>query len=78
MATQLEFDFSDEEPTRPRQSFEFVGTTSVACSFDPAEFRGLTVSQITEEVKTVLSSIKPDVSFFEDDVVLAANELAAR
>lgn len=74
---QLEL-FSDEEPTRPRAHREFVGTTSVSTSFDPAEFRGMSVTQITDEILTVLRSIKPDVDFFEEDLVLTANELATR
>lgn len=72
---QLEFDFSDEEKTRPRMHLEFVGTTSVAVSLDPAEFVGMTVPAITDEIKSVLSGIAPNVDFFEDDLVLAADEL---
>jgi hypothetical protein len=67
---QLEFDLSDGTPTR--QLHTFVGTTSKTISLDPAEYRGMSVPAITEEIKNVLRSIAPDVSFYEQDVVEAA------
>lgn len=55
--------------------FEFVGTTSAPLSLDPTEFEGLSVPQVTDEIKKLLAGIAPGVSFFEDDVVLAAEQL---
>jgi len=60
-----------------RKSFQFVGTTCTELSLDPAEFVGMTVPAITGEILEVLQSLAPGVSFFTDDVVEAANELAA-
>jgi hypothetical protein len=57
-----------------RIDFEFVGTTSASLSLDPTEFVG-SAKTITAEIKRLLSEIKPDVSFFEDDVELAAEQL---
>lgn len=59
-----------------RIDFEFVGTTSQPLSLDPAEFVNKTIPQITEEVMKTLREIAPGVSFFHDDVVLAAETLA--
>lgn len=59
-----------------RIPFEFVGTTSKKLTLDPAEFRDQSVPQITLEVQRVLREIAPDVSFFTDDIVLAAEQLA--
>lgn len=58
-----------------RLNFTFVGTTCQDVSLDPGEFAGQSVPQITDEIKRVLAEIRPDVSFFEDDVVLAAEQL---
>lgn len=58
-----------------RIDFEFVGTTSAPLSLEPAEFAGKTVPQVTDEIMKLLREIKPDVSFFEDDLVLAADAL---
>lgn len=54
----------------------FVGTTSASVDLDPEEYRGLPVPRITQEIKAVMSSIKPDVDFYEEDMVLAAHEIA--
>lgn len=72
---QLEL-FPDEQPTR--EVLTFVGTTSKTISLDPAEFVGMPLPAITEEIKSVLRGIAPDVDFFEQDVVEAANTLAAK
>lgn len=78
MNEQLSFDFGDEQPTQPRIPLSFVGTTSKSITLDPAEFRGMGVPAITEEIKSVLRGIAPDVDFFEDDLVEAAHAIAAR
>lgn len=59
-----------------RIPFEFVGTSCTALALDPDEFAGLTVPRITEEVLKMLREIAPQVNFFHDDVVLAAEQLA--
>ena len=59
-----------------RIDFQFVGTTSKPLSLDPTEFKGLPVMRITEEILLTLSEIAPDVTFFHDDVVLAAEQIA--
>jgi hypothetical protein len=59
-----------------RIDFEFVGTTCKALSLDPTEFKGQTIPQIAGEVMKVLSEMAPDVNFFVDDVVLAAEQIA--
>lgn len=59
-----------------RIDFEFVGTTSKPISLDPEEFAGKAIPDITEEILLTLSEIAPDVTFFHDDVVLAAETLA--
>lgn len=59
-----------------RIDFTFVGQTNRPLSLDPAEFTGMTVPTITAEIKRTLRDIAPDVSFFEDDIVLAADVLA--
>lgn len=59
-----------------RISCEFVGTMSQGLSFDPVEFRGMAVSQITDEIMRMLSSIHPGVNFFLDDIVVAADQVA--
>jgi len=76
MSDQLEFDFSDCEPTKERLVCTFVGSTSKTISLDPAEFRGMTVPAITEAITEVLRGIAPDVSFYEQDVVEAATLVA--
>lgn len=60
-----------------RKQFTFVGTTSKSVSLDPAEFAGQSIPTITAGIMQVMASIAPDVSFFEDDIVEAANELAS-
>lgn len=59
-----------------RLDFEFVGTTSKSLSLDPAEFRNQSINKIADEVHRILREIAPGVSFFHDDVVLAAEQLA--
>lgn len=59
-----------------RIPFEFVGTTSKPLSIDPAEFAGMKVPEITAEMLKMLSEIAPGVSFFLDDVVLAAETVS--
>jgi hypothetical protein len=60
------------------RQYEFVGTTCTALSLDPAEFAGLTISQITGEILDVLAAIAPGVDFFPADIVEAANDLHTR
>lgn len=60
-----------------RIDFEFMGTRSVALRLDPEEFRGMPVPKITGEILSMLRSLEPDVSFFNDDVQLAAEQLSA-
>ncbi len=55
--------------------FQFMGTRSTRLSLDPAEFDGLTTPQITDEIVRTLRAIAPDTSFFDEDVVLAAELL---
>ncbi len=59
-----------------RLDFQFVGTTSKPLSIDPCEWHGMPVAKITEEILLTLSEIAPDVTFFHDDVVLAAEQIA--
>jgi hypothetical protein len=56
--------------------FEFVGTTSARLSIDSKEFEGCSIVRITEDIQKVLREMAPDVSFFIDDIVLAAEAVA--
>ena len=59
-----------------RKQFEFVGSTSTRLSLDPTEYIDWTVPQIAADILRTLKAISPDVTFFEEDVVMAANDLA--
>lgn len=63
-----------EENTR--LPFEFVGTTSTPLSVDPAEYKGKTLPQVTELLEKQLAELSPGVTFFRDDIVLAAESIA--
>lgn len=60
----------------PRRQFEFVGSTSTRLSLDPTEYIDMSVPQITTDILRTLKAISPDVDYFEEDVVMAANDLA--
>lgn len=72
MDERLAFDFSDVEVTKERVPLTFVGTTSKSIALDPAEFHGMSVPAITDQIKSILAGIAPDVDFFEQDIVDAA------
>lgn len=55
-----------------RIDLEFMGTVSRPLSLDPAEFRGQPVERIEGEIRKLLKGIGPEVSFFSDDIALAA------
>ena len=59
---------------------QFVGSAPVFVdlSLDPAEYRGMSIARITREIRNHLRQIAPNASFFDVDVVEAANELASR
>lgn len=59
-----------------RLDFTFVGTTNKGLSLDPKEFADMPLPKVTEEIALLLSAIAPDVTFFHDDIVLAAEQLA--
>lgn len=59
-----------------RRQFEFVGSTSQRLSLDPTEYLDMSIPQITSDIMRTLRSIAPDVTFFEEDVVTAADEIA--
>lgn len=73
---QLELSLGDDEPTVPRKQFTFDGMSTHTISVDPREFRGMPVVAITSEIRDVLASIAPGVSFFENELEAAASELA--
>lgn len=84
---QLELNLGDEEsayegdgctlkPKYKRKTFTFDGMSTHNVSFDPREFRGMPIVAITAEIKEVLASIAPGVSFFENELEAAASELA--
>ncbi len=56
-------------------SFEFMGTVRTDLELDPKEFAGMGRLAITEEIEKLLSEIRPDASFFPDDIELAAEVL---
>jgi hypothetical protein len=56
--------------------FEFVFNGSTKITVDPNEYKGMTIPKITEELKRLLQSIAPHVSYYEDDLILAADEIA--
>lgn len=55
-----------------RLDFTFVGTTNRALSLDPEEFKGVPIPKVEGEIARMLREIAPDVSFFSDDIALAA------
>lgn len=57
---------------KQRLDFEFVGTVSRPLSLDPDEFKGWPQERIEGEIAKLLKGIAPDVSFFSDDIALAA------
>lgn len=59
-----------------RLDFAFVGTSTHSLSLDPDEFARLPTPRVEAEIMRMLRSIAPDVSFFPDDVALAAVALA--
>lgn len=61
-----------EQAEAERLDFTFVGTTNRNLSLDPAEFKGRSVDGVEKEIYGLLRSIAPDVSFFHDDIALAA------
>ncbi len=58
-----------------RQQFQFAGTKIVNLSLDPREFKGQSQPQITEAIMKLLKEIDRDVDFFEQDVVMAADDI---
>lgn len=67
---------ADEKTEKPRLDFEFVGTTNRPLSLDPEEFKGWPVQRVEAAILDMLKSIAPDVSFFPDDIALAAVALS--
>ena len=58
-----------------RKEFTFVGSTSTPLSFDPAEFRGLSLHEAELEVKRMLLAVTPQVDYWPEDIAYAALEL---
>lgn len=66
---------TNEETGGARLPFTFNGLVSTPLSIDPAEFRGLATPAITAQLTELLSGISPNVSFFPDELELAAEEI---
>ncbi len=62
----------DVVPSNGRLEFDFTGSSSHALSVDPCEYRGLSLVLAERALLVALSEVAPGVSFFKDDVILAA------
>jgi hypothetical protein len=51
---------------------EFVAVTGAQLEVDPAEFEGMTISEIAEELLVMLDAENPGLDFFPDDITDAA------
>lgn len=58
-----------------RKDFYFGGWQSARFNLDPAEFRGMTQSQIFETLMGKLHANYPGVDWMGEDVEMAADEL---
>ncbi len=58
-----------------RLPFSFTGQVSTPLSVDATEFRGWPVPRITAELKSLLSGIQAGVSYFDDELEMAAEAI---
>jgi len=59
-----------------RLPFSFTAQLSTPLSLDPREFRGLSEHAIEAEIKKILQGINPNVSYFDDEIGLAAGVIS--
>ena len=58
-----------------RQPYTFVGTRETSLTLDPKEFAGQSPVKITEDIYKLLREIDPNVSWYDADVELAAQDI---